>query len=72
MIPFILADAAPFAGKLAFASVFVALVIWLLFIPKSRLAEARDGSDAPKPFWKQARVWAIAIAVLQCFIYLLW
>ena len=68
MSHFMLADAAPFAGKLAFACVFVALIIWLLFIPSSRLAEA----GAAKPLWKQPRIWAIAIAVLQFFIYLLW
>ena len=58
----LLAEASPLAGRLAFAAVFLALIIWLVMIPKSRLAENRAEDGQPKPFFKQARTWALLIA----------
>ena len=66
----LLADAAPLAGRIAFAAVFAALIVWLLMISNSRLDEPE--SSPPRPVWKQARIWAIAIATLQLAVYLLW
>ena len=66
----LLAEAAPLEGRLAFGAVFLALICWLLLMPKS-LLEEREGSN-PKPIWKRARPWAICIATLQLLIYLFW
>jgi hypothetical protein len=70
LLPCLLAAAAPLAGRLAFATVFLALLAWLLLIPQSRLADKE--SNEATPFWRNARIWALAIAVAQGLIYLLW
>ncbi len=71
-LPLILAEAAPLAGRLAFAGVFVALILWLLVIPRGRLAEEMGADGNPKPVWRQARTWAIGVASLQLLVYLFW
>jgi len=64
----LLATGGPTAGKLAFVGVFVLLLIWLMVLPRRLL---RD-SDARPPWWRNARVWAIAITLIQIVVYLRW
>jgi len=68
----LLAEASPLAGRLAFAGVFLVLIVWLVMIPKSRLAEGRGADGEPKPLFKQARTWALVIALVQFAVYLFW
>ena len=63
-----LATAGPLAGKLAFIAVFVVLLIWLILMP-GRLIGHGDGTP---PWWRNARVWAIVVTVIQVFVYLRW
>lgn len=56
-------------GKLVFAAVFGLLILWLLFIPRTRLVDAEMRNAAP---WRNVRYWAIAIATFQMLVYLLW
>lgn len=54
----------PLWGKACFIGVFVLLLIWLVVMPK-QLIQQEPGT----PIWKNARVWAIAIALIQIGIY---
>ena len=62
------ATGGPWAGKLAFVAVFVVLLIWLILMP-ARLIGHADGTP---PWWRNARVWAIVVTVIQVFVYLRW
>ena len=64
----LLATAGPWAGKLAFIAVFVVLLVWLIRMP-GRLIGHADGTP---PWWRNARVWAIVVTVIQVFVYLRW
>ena len=55
-------------GRQAFASVFALLIVWLLFVPGSRLVESTE----PTVWWRNVRIWAIVIAASQLLVYLLW
>lgn len=66
----VLAEIAPLAGRLAFAAVFLGLIIWLILMPKRLLDEGAPSAGVP--IWKQARTWALLIAALQMLIYLFW
>lgn len=66
----LLAEIAPLAGRLAFAAVFLALIIWLVLMPKRLLEEGESGPA--KPIWRQVRAWAVLIATVQLLIYLFW
>ena len=63
-----LATAGPWAGKLAFVMVFVFLLVWLLAMP-ARLAGHTDGRP---PWWRNSRVWAVVVTLLQIVVYLRW
>lgn len=63
-----LTQSSPLAGRLAFASVFALLLIWLLVVPSSRLMEA----DTSPAWWKKSRTWAVIVAASQMLIYLFW
>ena len=64
----ILAATGPPAGKIAFIAVFVLLLIWLLLMP-GRLIGHTDG---PPSWWRNTRVWAIVVTVVQILVYLRW
>ena len=66
----LLAELAPLAGRLAFAAVFLPLIIWLILIPKRLLGEEEPHGSIP--IWRQVRSWAIVIAAFQLLIYLFW
>ena len=55
-------------GRLAFAGVFALLIVWLLFVPGSRLVESTE----PTAWWRNVRIWAIVVAASQLLVYLLW
>ncbi len=57
-----------FLGKLAFAGVFAALIVWLVMIPAERI----DMGDEKPVWWKNVRIWAILIAATQLTVYLMW
>jgi len=64
----VMATSGPWAGKLAFVLVFVLLLAWLLLMP-ARLAGHTDG---PPPWWRNTRVWAVFVALMQIVVYLRW
>lgn len=64
----LLAVAGPWAGKLAFVAVFVALLVWLILMP-ARLIGQADGTPR---WWRNARVWAIVVTVIQIAAYAWW
>lgn len=61
-----LVSSGPVWGKAAFIAVFVLLLIWLLVLPASLI-----GNDhGPVPWWRNARVWAVAVVIAQILVYL--
>jgi hypothetical protein len=58
----------PLAGKIAFIGVFVLLLIWLLLMPGRLIGQA----DGPPSWWRNTRVWAIVVTVVQILVYLRW
>jgi len=64
----LLAAAGPWAGRLAFVAVFVVLLIWLILMP-GRLIGHTDGTPR---WWRNARVWAILVTVIQIAVYVWW
>ncbi|NLS94507.1 MAG: hypothetical protein GXX96_20310 [Planctomycetaceae bacterium] len=55
-------------GRLAFAAVFALLIVWLIVIPRDRIGQ----EERVPPWWRNVRVWAIAIAASQIAVYLCW
>ena len=67
-VALLMANVAPLSGRLVFAAVFGALILWLVVVPSSRLSE----EDVSVVWWKRSRFWAIIVASSQLLIYLLW
>ncbi len=63
-----LVTSGPALGKAAFIGVFVLLLIWLLVLP-ARLIGTDQG---PMPWWRNSRIWAVAVAIGQILIYIRW
>jgi hypothetical protein len=67
-----LAEAAPkaagFSGKWAFVAVLALLLVWLVLMPRRFIGQAQG----VPPWWRNVRVWAIVVALLQLGIYLYW
>lgn len=55
-------------GKAAFVGVFVALLVWLLLLPV-RLV---DPEGVRRPWWRNARFWAIVVTIAQISVYVFW
>jgi len=64
----LLAAAGPWAGRLAFVAVFVVLLLWLLLMPARLIGQA----DRTPRWWRNARVWAIVVTVIQIAVYVWW
>ena len=64
----LLATGGPLLGKAAFIAVFVILLIWLLLMPGRLIGHA----DARPPWWRNTRVWAVVVTVIQILAYLRW
>jgi hypothetical protein len=64
----LMATTGPTAGKLAFIAVFVLLLVWLLLMPGRLVGHA----DVRPPWWRNARVWAIVVTVIQVLVYVRW
>ena len=60
--------AAPLLGKAAFVGVFVALLLWLLLLP----ARLIDQQGVRRPWWRNARFWAILVTIAQIGVYVFW
>ncbi len=58
----------PFWGKAAFVGVFVALLVWLLLLP----ARLIDPEGVRRPWWRNARFWAILVTIAQIAVYVVW
>lgn len=58
----------PIWGKAAFVGVFAALLIWLLLLP----ARLIDPEGARRPWWCNARFWAILVTIAQIGVYVIW
>ena len=68
-LPILVSDlvfSGPVWGKAAFVGVFVLLLIWLLVLP-ARLIGSDRGSV---PWWRNPRVWAVAVVIAQILVYL--
>ena len=57
----------PWLGKVAFAGVFVLLLVWLLLMPARLIDEQPD-----TPWWRRARWWAVLVCSIQIGVYLYW
>ena len=71
VLPSLVADlvsSGPVWGKAAFVGVFVLLLIWLLVMP-ARLTGNERGTVA---WWRNARVWAVAVVIAQILMYYGW
>ena len=64
----LMATTGPPAGKLAFIVVFVLLLIWLVLMPGRLIGHA----DGRPPWWRNARVWAFVVTVIQVLVYVRW
>jgi len=62
------AGGGPFWGKVAFASVFVALLLWLVLLP----AHLIDPTGVRRPWWRSTRFWAILVTSVQIGVYVIW
>jgi len=63
-----LASGGPLAGKAAFIGVFVLLAIWLVAMPGRLIGQA----DGRPPWWRNSRVWAIVVVLIQVVVYVRW
>lgn len=63
-----IATGGPLLGKAAFIGVFLIVLIWLIVLPQRLLGHG----DARPPWWRNARVWAIAVTLIQIAVYLRW
>ena len=55
----------PLAGRLAFIGVFVVLLVWILLMPARLIGQG----DGPVVWWKNARLWASLIAIIEIGVY---
>ena len=55
-------------GQAAFVGVFVALLVWLLFLP----ARLIDQEGVRRPWWRNARFWAVLVTIAQIGVYVFW
>ncbi len=55
-------------AQAAFVGVFLFLILVLATLPPRLAGE----SDGPRPWWRQPRLWAIAIATAQIALYAWW
>ena len=60
-----LASAGSPIGKAVFVGLFVLLLVWLVLMPRRLIGH----TDAPLPAWRNARLWAIMIAVIEIAVY---
>ena len=58
----------PLLGKAAFIGVFVLLLVWLALMPRRLLGEA----DTRVVWWRNPRLWAIGVTLMQIAIYVCW
>jgi quinol-cytochrome oxidoreductase complex cytochrome b subunit len=59
---------ASFWGKAAFVGVFAALLVWLLLLP----AHLIDQQGVRRPWWRNARFWAVLVTIVQIGVYVCW
>ena len=59
--------AASSPGKWAFVGALALLLAWLVVMPRALIGQA---AGTP-PWWRNVRVWAIVLAAVQLFVYLL-
>ena len=60
--------AAPLLGRAAFVSVFVVLLVWLLFLPSHLV----DQEGVRRPWWRNVRFWAVVVTIAQIWVYSYW
>lgn len=65
MVP---AAAGPPLGIAAFVGVFVLVLVWLVLMPRRLL----DGTGPRPPWWRDVRLWAVVVTVIQIAVYLQW
>jgi len=54
-----------FDGKWVFVGAMGLVLVWLLVMPRSLIGQGK----ATPPWWRNVRVWAIVICVVQMWIY---
>ena len=62
----IASTAAPSMGKWVFIGAFALLLVWLILMPRRLIGQ--EGSVPP--WWRNVRVWAIVVNVVQILIYI--
>ena len=55
-------------GRFAFAAVFVLLIVLIASVPAARLWP----QGRPRQWWRNVRIWGIAVAATQLVLYLVW
>jgi quinol-cytochrome oxidoreductase complex cytochrome b subunit len=48
--------------------VFVALLVWLLLLPTRFI----DQEGVRRPWWRNARFWAVLVTIAQIGVYVVW
>ncbi len=54
-----------FDGKWVFVGALVLVLIWLIMMPRRLVGHAK----VSPPWWRNVRIWAIVICVIQILIY---
>jgi len=53
-------------GKWFFVGALALLLVWLICMPRRLIGHAKD----VPPLWRNVRVWAITLCVVQMFVYI--
>jgi hypothetical protein len=59
-------------GRMAFAGVFAALIVWLVIAPNRFFVDSPNDTMANSAWWKSTRLWAVLVAGFEMMTYLLW
>jgi hypothetical protein len=52
-------------GKWVFVAALALLLVWLILMPRQLIGQA----EGAPPWWRNVRVWAIVVCVIQMFVY---
>jgi len=52
-------------GKWVFVAALALLLLWLILMPRQLIGQ----TEGVPPWWRNVRVWAIVVCVIQMFVY---
>jgi hypothetical protein len=52
-------------GKWVFVGALALLLVWLILMPRQLIGQA----EGAPPWWRNVRVWAIVVCVIQMMVY---